>query len=221
MNNPDLRPVFRCHFRGLLAAEPAPAHLETIKAEAAAAIRAGRLMTAACYRFGSELFLFCEALGEPCSPEALLPAFNPLLAPWPQNGELRRWAVMYNIYWHSVPKNAADWRRPAPPALRRGRIARLQTDKLFSYCYHHTAIVQEGLLQGDRYHSIALHENTLFSYFEEPKTMVNIRGVAERPSPALAAWEAADPESHFIRLPGAAGNFLFLPTVFAFGQESV
>ena len=120
MNNPDLRPVFRCHFRGLLAAEPAPAQLETIKAEAAAAIRAGRLMTAACYRFGSELFLFCEALGEPCSPEALLPAFKPLLAPWPQNGELRRWAVMYNIYWHSVPKNAADWRRPAPPALRRG-----------------------------------------------------------------------------------------------------
>ena len=51
--------------------------------------------------------------------------------------------------------------------------------------------------------------------------MVNIRGVAEQPSPALAAWEAADPESHFIRLPGAAGNFLFLPAVFAFGQESV
>lgn len=76
-------------------------------------------------------------------------------------------------------------------------------------------------MQGDRYHSIALHENTLFSYFEEPKTMVNIRGVAEQPSPALAAWEAADPEGHFIRLPGAAGNFLFLPAVFAFGQESV
>lgn len=217
----DLRPVYRCHYRGLLTAEPGQAVFDQVTAEAAAAIRDGRLLTAACYRFGNQLFLYLEALGETADPEALLPALNPLLAPWPQKEELRRWATMYNIYWHSVPKNAEDWHRPTPPTLRRGRIAQLKTDKLFSYCMHHTAIVQEGLLQGDRYHSIALHEDMLFSYFEEPKTMVNIRGVPEAPSPALAAWEAVDPESHFVRLPGAKGNFLFLPALFALGPDNI
>jgi hypothetical protein len=30
--------------------------------------------------------------------------------------------------------------------------------------YHHKAIVDEGLWYGDKYQSIALHENILFSY---------------------------------------------------------
>lgn len=38
-----------------------------------------------------------------------------------------------------------------------------QEDKLFSCVYYHKAIVHEGLLEGDRYQFIALHENIVIN----------------------------------------------------------
>ena len=67
--------------------------------------------------------------------------------------------------------------------------------------------------------SIALHEDVLFSYFEEPRSPVNIRR-ADGESQAIRGWMEVDPDSHFIHLPGSEGqNFLLLPDYFALGQE--
>lgn len=153
-------------------------------------------------------------------PEELLASLKPFLQLWPgQNGD-RLWVHMYHIYYHSVPESPKQWQRAAVPEKRRGRIAFLRDDKLFSYIYFHKAIVDEGLLTGDRYQSIALHENILFSYFEEPKTFVNVQGDTSRESQVIKDWLAVDPESHFIHMPSGEGeNFMFLPALFAVGLE--
>lgn len=155
-------------------------------------------------------------------PNEFLASLSPYLMTWPgQRGE-RLWVHMYHIYYHNKPESAEHWKRAAVPEQRRGRIAFLREAKLFSYIYHHKAIVDEGLLMGDRYQSIALHENILFSYFEEPKTMVNVQNNPNEKSKVIEAWIAQDPESHFIHMPEGGGeNFMFLPALFAMGVEDI
>lgn len=210
----------------------------------------GRVLTAALYRSGRMLFLYYEAAGRPLAvtepiaaghngggeaqllesgedmqttclyPDEMLAPLNGLLQSWPGQRDDRLWVHMYHIYYHSLLRTAEDFRRSAVPEKRRGRIAFLREDKLFSYTYYHRAIVEEGLLQGDRYQSIALHENILFSYFEEPKQFVNIKNEPTEQSKVIDEWLAVDPESHFIHMPEGGGeNFMFLPALFALGVE--
>lgn len=215
--NRDTREVFRCHYRARLREEMNPSLLREARESAEKMIQEGCLMTAALYYYGRQLFLYYEALGNEIPPEDFMKPLDPLLSPWPQKEDTARWVRMYHIYWHSEPKDAEDWRRNPIPQRRRGRIAYLKPENMFEYVYHHFAIVREGLLKGDRYMSIALHEDVLFSYFEEPRSSVNIRG-EEGESQAIKAWKAAIPESHFIPLPGSGGqNFLLLPEYFALG----
>lgn len=76
----------------------------------------------------------------------------------------------------------------------------------------------EGLWYGDKYQSIALHENILFSYFEEPKAITNIQGDLEKQSEAIKEWLKVIPEDHFIHMPEGNGeNFMFIPAYFALG----
>lgn len=221
-------PLFRCQYRACLAlpeddALPLPCRqaLAACEQNARTLIGQGRLLTAALYHYRRQLFLYYEAVGGPREPEAFMGPLHPHLVPWPQKETIRDWAPMYPIYWHDVPRDAADWQRPAPPQKRRGRIAYLRPETMFEYCYHHFAIVQEGLFPGDRYQFISLHEDVLFSYFEEPKSFTNIRHEPETGSQAIEAWLAADPAAHFIPLPGSEGeNFLLLPAYFALGQEN-
>lgn len=153
-------------------------------------------------------------------PMDFLKPLSPYLQVWPGQQGDRFFVHMYHIYFHSVPKSTEDWQRASVPEKRRGRIAFLRNDRLFSYTYFHKAIVDEGLLQGDRYQSIALHENILFSYFEEPKTMTNIRNCPEKESKVIEEWLAVNPEAHFIHMPEGRGeNFMFLPALFALGRE--
>ena len=216
------RAVYRCHYRGCLTTDD-PAQLEPLMAQcrqqAQTMIDQGRMMTAGLYYFGRQLFLYYEALGECFRPEAFMAPLHPLLKQWPEKEETCDWAQMYNIYWHNVPQGEQDWKREKLPERRRGRIAYLKHESMFRYVYHHFAIVEEGLLKGDKYQSIALHEDVLFSYFEEPRSHVNIRRVDSEDSQAIQAWLDVDPESHFIPLPGSNGqNFLLLPDYFALGQ---
>ncbi len=181
----------------------------------------GMPLSAAACGNGSALPESGEDVQSTCiRPEELLLPLKPVLQVWPgQNGD-RLWVHMYHIYYHSVPEDPKQWKRAAVPEKRRGRIAFLRDDKLFSYTYFHKAIVDEGLLAGDRYQSIALHENILFSYFEEPKTFVNVRGDTSKESQVIKDWMAVDPESHFIHMPQGGGeNFMFLPALFALGVE--
>lgn len=155
-------------------------------------------------------------------PNDFLAQMTPYLVAWPGQQRERLWVHMYHIYYHSIPESVESWKRANVPEKRRGRIAFLREDKLFSYIYHHKAIVDEGLLCGDRYQSIALHENILFSYFEEPKTMVNVQNKPGEQSKVIADWVAVDPESHFIHMSEGGGeNFMFLPALFAIGVEDL
>lgn len=217
----DNRPVYRCHWRGQLTTDDFEALrplLAACEEKARALVDAGELMTAALYHFGRQVFLYYEAIGEERAPEDFMDALSPVLAPWPQKEETRPWAQMYHIYWHDAPRSADDWRRTKAPERRRGRIAYLKHETMFQYVYHHFAIVEEGKLCGDRYQSIALHEDVLFSYFEEPRSHVNIVRDSSQESEAIRAWLDVNPEAHFVSLPGSEGaNFLLLPEFFAIG----
>ncbi len=221
MENRDERPVFRCHYRAQLSGEEGiPEEVRRdCRAEAERLIREERMMTCALYIYGRQLFLYYEALGESFGPEEFMASMAPLLSPWPQKEESARWALMYNVFWHCAPKDAEDWKRIPPREARRGRIAYLRHENMFEYVYHHFAIAREGLLRGDRYMSIALHEDVLFCYFEEPRSADNIKG-SDEPSRAVLEWIRSDPDSHFIHLPGSKGeNFLLIPAVFDVGQD--
>lgn len=216
--------IYRYHYRGQLKADAAQsdwnAALKEAEHHVKDMVREGKVMTAALYHFDNMLFFYYEAIGEEREPESLLSALDPYLVLWPGQAGMRRWAYMYHIYYHAIPEGVEDWKRPTPPKMRRGRIAFLKTEKLFDYVYHHIAIVKEGLLEGDKYQSIGIHENILFSYFEEPRSHVNIRREPGKPSREIAAWEALDPKSHFI--PGPEGtSFTFIPALIEVGQEMV
>lgn len=224
--------IHRMHYRAKLKdgynKDTFKTALEKCEKNIREAQRAGKVLTAALYLadtadISNTLFFYCEGVGDDSviSVEELLAPINEYLQFWPGNTDSRRWVKMYHIYYHSVPETVEGWKRAAKPELRRGRIALLYEEKLFSYVYYHKAIVDEGLLKGDKYQSIALHENVLFSYFEEPKTMVNIKNSDEE-SKVIEDWLAVDPESHFIHTPECEGlNFMFLPTLFALGVEDL
>lgn len=216
--------INRFHYRGSLNREYTEAELSEAlndcKSSVTELIKGGRIMTAALYHYKHMLFLYCETIGEEIHPGQYCGALSPFMQEWPGVEENRLWVSMYHIYYHAVPEGVEDWKRPSAPALRRGRIAFLYPEKLFSYIRHHLDIVDEGLLTGDKYQSIALHENILFSYFEEPKTMINIRRDTSLESEVIKDWLYADPESHFVHLPECLGeNFMFLPAYFALGSE--
>lgn len=216
------KPVYRCHYRGRLEAADAVQLsdlLQQCEQNAQQLINDGALMTAALYYYGNQLFLYYEAVGEEIRPERFMAPLHPVLSQWPQKEDTCDWALMYNVFWHDAPKDDEDWKRSVPPERRRGRIAWLKHDTMFRYVYHHFAIAEEGILQGDRYQSIALHEDILFSYFEEPRTPGNLRRDTTLQSQTIQAWLDVNPESHFIPLPGSNGsNFLLLPHYFTLGE---
>lgn len=152
-------------------------------------------------------------------PEKLFPQMAPLLHTWQEISGEMHWAYMYPVFWFDQPKDLESWTRKKESDERCGRIAVLYPDKLFSYVCHHQAIVEEGLLVGDRYQMISLHENLLFSYFETPRDreQVNIRR-SEEESQEIRKWEAADPAGHFKRFPEAPEeNFLVIEILISVG----
>lgn len=216
--------IYRCHYRGHLSSNTSSTQAAITESilKVKELIEAEQLMTCALYYHNDMLYLYYECIGELLKPNSFMSSLNPYLHTWPTKDGLSHWAYMNHIYYHSIPESIEDWRRNVTPELRRGRIAYLNQDKLFSYVYHHVAIVDEGLLGGDKYQSIALHEDILFSYFEEPKTVTNIKRDLSLESKVIQAWIDVDPESHFIPLEGSrGGNFLFLPAYFALGTESI
>ncbi len=177
----------------------------------------GRVISASVYVHEDMLFLYLETVDETLEPEDIFVNTSKLLKLWPERDKDRAWCYMYPIYWHDVPKDPESWRtaEDAPEKkTRRGRIAYLKHDKLFSYVYFHKAIVEEGLLKGDRFQFIALHEDILFSYFEEPKEFTNIKKSDEE-SEVIKEWLAVDPESHFDHELSGKENFLLLESIFS------
>lgn len=217
--------VYRYEFRGSMkkeyAEEELKAALESCREKVKEQIRQGKLMTAALYHYEKMLFFYYEALERDIVPEDCLRSLTPYLESWPGEKAGRNWVKMYPIFYHAVPESREDWKRPVVPERRRGRIAKLKEEKLFGYVCHHHALVEEGLLTGDKYQFISLHEDILFSYFEEPKTEMNVKRKLGEESQEVKEWIAVDPESHFERYPEAKGNFLCIPAYFAIGTEAI
>lgn len=213
--------IYRYHYRGHISYEGdfnLEERLVETKVHIKKLIREHKVMTACLYRHENMLFAYYEVIGEEWSPEEVFGELHNCLAKWPGEGTPRDWVRMHHIYWHSIPEGIEDWRRAKRPELRRGRIAYLKPETMFEYVYHHVAITDEGLLVGDKYQSIGLHENILFSYFEEPKTENNIKRDASKPSKAIEDWLAVDPGAHFILWENDQ-HFSFIETLIAMGEN--
>lgn len=184
-------------------------------------IKEKRLLTASLYEYKEMCFLYYEALEEGLKPEDFLADMEEILEMWPEEQGKTPWAEMYPVFWHQVPQTEGQWQqaRKNEKKTRIGRIAFLYPEKLFSYTYWHKALVEEGLLKGDQYQFISLHENILFSYFETPKNMVNIKQMDQQ-SHVITRWTEADPESHFDREKAGGENFRILPALFSVGREA-
>lgn len=212
--------ILRYHYRGHLKSDSPENYQEKIedtKSIISQYIADGKLMTACIYRHENMLFAYYEAIGEELKPETLFAPFSECLAKWPGQEKEREWVFMYHVYYHAIPEGKEDWKRKVKPGLQRGRIAFLKPDKTVQYVYHHVAITTEGLLHGDKYQSIALHENILFSYFEEPRTQINIKRDLSKDSKVIQDWLKVNPEEHFIQGKEHT-NFTFIPAIIAMGQ---
>ncbi|WP_070000209.1 hypothetical protein [Cellulosilyticum sp. I15G10I2] len=185
----------------------------------------GSLLTAAMFRYNRLVFLYIEYIGINSNvkveaiPDVWFSDLSAVLYIWPELSGNKNWAYMFPVFWFDQPESLTQWKRKKKPDRRCGRIAVLYPEQLFSYVCHHQAIVKEGLLVGDRYQMISLHENLLFSYFEIPREreQVNIRQIKQE-SEEIKAWMAANPESHFYHFPEAKGeNFLIISELFTVG----
>lgn len=234
--------IIRAQYRAVLRKEAAPERVqqafvlweERLKKEQAN----GQILTGTMCRYGERVFFYLEYIAEeentvdeaewrsklPSLAQEFLGHEN-VLEKWPSfdasktQKEERYWVYMYPVFWFDEPRSLDTWKRKEEPDQRCGRIAVLHSEKLFSYICHHQAIVEEGLLVGDRRQMISQHENLLFSYFETPRDreQVNISRRQEV-SKEIKRWEEVDPESHFYHFPEAHGeNFLVIPTVFSVG----
>lgn len=210
--------ILRFHYRGHLISNPQnmDCRIEETKNHISQLMAAGKIMTACIYRHENMLFAYYETIGEEIKPEILFAPLSDCLAKWPGQEKEREWVFMHHVFYHAIPEGKEDWQRKVKPELQRGRIAFLKPDKIFQYVYHHVAITTEGLLCGDKYQSIALHENILFSYFEEPRIEINIKRNTSLESQVIKDWINVIPEDHFIQGPEHT-NFTFIPAIIAMG----
>lgn len=237
-----MKQVIRAQYRAVLkqgiSEEKFRQAAEVCRAKMEKEAEAENLLTGGIFRHENLLFLYMEYIcdweehenreiklaRQDCIeklPDKWFSCMSPFLHTWQELSGERCWAYMYPVFWFDTPKDLETWKRREKPDGRCGRIAVLYPDKLFSYVCHHQAIAEEGLLVGDRYQMISLHENLLFSYFETPRDreQVNIRRLDEA-SREIEKWEAADPESHFYHFPEARGeNFLVIETVADVGVQ--
>ncbi|WP_029231177.1 hypothetical protein [Butyrivibrio sp. VCB2006] len=211
------RSQYRCSFKLLTNDVPLDNIIERCREKASALIKKGELVNVSFYRYENMGFLYIESVGKYSQAETLMADLKPYLKPWPEEDGDRYFAPMINVYYHHVPDEDLDiWEkeRTTDSKTRVGRVAFVYPDKLPSYVMHHKAIVDEGLLMGDKYAYISMHENLLFSYYEEPRNNVNIRNLDEK-SVAIEKWMEADPESHFDREKAKGSNFLVIPCLFS------
>ena len=227
------RMQYRCSFRLLGNDMPLDNIIDRCRERFEILIKEGRVCNASFYRYENMGFLYVEDIisGEndgsfavnKNSGEGLLNVDNimsdldPYLKPWPREDGDVYFAPMINVYYHHIPENDPDkWEheRSTDKKQRIGRIAFVFPGKLPSYVMYHNAIVEEGLLKGDKYAYISMHENLLFSYYEEPRNNVNIKDSMEE-SVVINDWLKAGPESHFDRDKAGGSNFLVIPCLFS------
>ena len=217
---------YRCSIKEACGEEEWKALADECRQASKKAIREGNFCNVSFYRYQNMGFLYLEENRDrvsveegwaPVNADALMEPLLPVLKPWPEETGDRYFVPMINVYYHHLPgEDIEDWERErtTTPKERIGRVAFVFPEKLPSYVRYHQAIVEEGLLKGDKYAFISLHENLLFSYYEEPRNNVNIKN-SEEESVVIGQWMEVDPESHFDRVKAEGSNFLVIPQVFS------
>lgn len=215
---------YRCSFKLLGNNVPLDNIIERCREKFKKLIKDGKICNASFYRYENMGFLYVEEIinqSEEPFPltcvDSVMSDLNPYLKPWPREDGDVYFAPMINVYYHHIPEDDLDtWEheRTTDKKERIGRIAFVFPEKLPSYVMYHNAIVEEGLLKGDKYAFISMHENLLFSYYEEPRNNVNIKD-SEEESKVINDWLSVDPESHFDREKAQGSNFLVIPCLFS------
>ncbi|MCR5101377.1 MAG: hypothetical protein K6B41_08485, partial [Butyrivibrio sp.] len=181
------RSQYRCSFKIVGDDNSADNIIERCRQQFKKLIDDGKVCNASFYRYKNMGFLYLEEIvdseqSRSLSVDSVMSDLNPYLKQWPEEDGDKYFAPMINVYYHHIPDEDIDeWERERTTATKEriGRVAFVYPDKLPSYVMYHTAIVEEGLLKGDKYAYISLHENLLFSYYEEPRNNVNIKNSEE------------------------------------------
>ncbi len=159
------------------------------------------LLTEGIFIYKDMLFIYTETVDEEIKPTFLFPTLSNLLWLWPCENENTPFAKMNLVFYFAIPEGLDDFTRKTPPLARAGRIAFLKPETMFDYVYTHTALVKEGAIMGEKWQSIALHENILFSYYEEPRLKeINVKRNPELKSEVINEWLSMDPAAHFLRI---------------------
>jgi len=217
------RVIARAQLRGGMDAAAA----ESIKQEASASkgpiqrlLGNGDIMTAACFKWQQQLFLYCECTGERINPDRLLPGLAPYLEDWPGQDEPRKWVEMIDVFHFNEPASVKHWLRKEPVQSRVGRVAHLKPEMAASYIYYHYQLQEEQAFHGPKYEIIAIHENLLFGYQEFPAVVeepVVPRRLETKGTPEN--WSDSRMDLHF--QPWEDGHLFFKPsdTLFAYYCE--
>ncbi|MBT3346608.1 MAG: hypothetical protein HN712_04485 [Gemmatimonadetes bacterium] len=177
-------PVQRQIWRGHLLDDCDPtADVESLQSQCQTLVEAGHLLTASLFRWEQRLFLYLEVLtdGAPVSGisgpstasgvsriEQLTAALRPALASWPGETTDRHWVAMTDIFHYHRCLGAEQWRRKTPPERRSARVLRVRPEMASSYIFLHYQLQEERPAVGDKYGIIALHEDLMFFYAEDP-----------------------------------------------------
>ena len=216
-----IRSQYRCSFKSMITDDAINELAERCMNSFKELLSEGKVCNASFYKYENMGFLYLEEIAESeeksgINIDMVMSDLKPCLKPWPEeNGDIY-FVKMINVYYHHIPEDDIDlWERERTTSdkERIGRVAFVYPEKLASYVRYHNEIVEEGLLKGDKYAFISMHENLLFSYYEEPRNNVNIRGI-EQESTVINKWLDADPESHFDRAKAKGNNFLVIPCLF-------
>ncbi len=215
------RSQYRCSFNSMARGTAYEMAIASSRQRMAELVESGKLCNLSFYRYENMGFVYVEEIVENESDamidmETVMPELYQYLKTWPREDGDVFFAPMIKVFYQYDPGNDLDaWEHERTTAVktRIGRVAFAFPDKVPSYVMYHTALVNEGLLKGDKYAFISLHENLLFSYYEEPRNNVNIRGVDEE-SKVISEWLKTDPESHYDRVKAQGMNFLVIPCLF-------
>ncbi|MCR5585366.1 MAG: hypothetical protein K6F63_08055 [Lachnospiraceae bacterium] len=215
-----VRHQYRCSFNASAGGIDFEKALEKCGENALALIKGGRFCNISFYRYEDMGFLHLEEISEneeiKSDPESICPELKPFLNTWPEEDGDRSFVPMIKVYYQYEPEeDLNEWEKERATAIktRVGRIAFVFPSKLTSYIMYHKKLTDEGLNKGDKYAYISMHENILFSYYEEPRNNVNISRRDEA-SKVIDEWLKVDPESHFDRVKAKGMNFLVIPCLF-------
>lgn len=117
----------------------------------------------------TRLFLYFETKDEKrLCPASLWDGMEQYLEKWPGKEHKRLWVPMFDIFHYNAPVEDEDWMRhtETEPFCM---LMTIRPEKLASYIFYHHQLQEENPGCGGQHAVIAMHENLLFHYMENPE----------------------------------------------------